>query len=303
MLDDMRRASLSVGRGDDGRWLLKCHAGCAFPNIVRALGVDARDLFPSNSNGRRRPQRREVAVYDYDGVFEVVRYEPKDFRQRRPDGRGGHLWNLDGVTPRLYRLNDVAGREQAIIAEGEKDIDRLWSLDLAAMCNAGGAGQWRPGHTGQLKAAGVRRVVMVPDADEAGRTHGQSVARACVGAGLGVRIVAGQQAGVRRVGALVPGDDRQGRHRGIPEVEFHLAGDLTGHALGHAVEHQLFRPVVHRSPRRCSSHGHDCRVPVAICDELCYSPAGAARLRGNGRVCRSRGRPCGPSPPGTRRWP
>ena len=50
---DDRRASLSVGRGDDGRWLLKCHAGCAFPNIVRALGVDARDLFPSN--GRRRP--------------------------------------------------------------------------------------------------------------------------------------------------------------------------------------------------------------------------------------------------------
>ena len=29
------------------------------------------------------------------------------------------------------------------------------------------------------------------------------------------------------------------RHRGIPEVELHLAGDLTGHA----VEHQLFRPV------------------------------------------------------------
>ena len=184
---DDRRASLSVGRGDDGRWLLKCHAGCTFPSIVGALGIDARDLFPSNGH-RRRPQRREAAVYDYDGVFEVVRYEPKDFRQRRPDGRGGCLWNLEGVTPRLYRLNDLTGHERAIIAEGEKDVDRLWSLDLPATCNAGGAGQWRPEHTGQLKVAGVRRVTIVPDADDAGRTHGQTVARACADAGLGVRI-------------------------------------------------------------------------------------------------------------------
>ena len=42
---------------------------------------------------------------------------------------------------------------------------------------------------------------------------------------------------------------------------------------------------------------NDCRVPVAICDGPCYSTAGTARLRANGRVCRSRGRPCGPSPP------
>ncbi len=160
------------------------------PKIIAPLaGVDARDLFPSKG-GRRRPQQREAAVYDYDGVFEVVRYEPKDFRQRRPDGRGGHLWNLDGVTPCLYLDNDLAGRERAIIAEGEKDVDRLWSLDLPATCNAGGAGQWRAEHTEQLKAAGVRRVVIVPDADETGRTHGQTVGRACADAGLGVRIAA-----------------------------------------------------------------------------------------------------------------
>ena len=52
------------------------------------------------------------------------------------------------MTPRLYRLNDVAGREQAIIAEGEKDIDRLWSLDLAATCNAGGPASGGPSTPG-----------------------------------------------------------------------------------------------------------------------------------------------------------
>ena len=80
-----RRASLSVGRGEDGRWLLKCHAGCTFDAVVGALGINPRDLFPTNGH-RAVPARRPLAVYDYDGVFEVVRFAPKDFRQRRSDG-------------------------------------------------------------------------------------------------------------------------------------------------------------------------------------------------------------------------
>ena len=76
------------------------------------------------------------------------------------------------------------------MAEGEKDVDRLWALDLPATCNAGGAGQWRAAHSEQLKAAGVRRVLVIPDADEAGRTHGQAVARACAGAGMRVKVAA-----------------------------------------------------------------------------------------------------------------
>ena len=266
---DDRRASLSVGRGDDGRWLLKCHAGCTFPSIVGALGIDARDLFPSNGH-RRRPQRREAAVYDYDGVFEVVRYEPKDFRQRRPDGRGGRLWNLEGVTPRLYRLNDLTGHERAIIAEGEKDVDRLWSLDLPATCNAGGAGQWRPEHTEQLKVAGVRRVTIVPDADDAGRTHGQTVAQACADAGLGVRI------------AILP-DGAKGR------VRFRLwwsqpprrAGRAEG---GRAVRSRsgLAGPAAGRgAAERCRRGGHVGRGAAGRCasDRPCRAGHASAHAR------------------------
>ena len=41
-----------------------------------------------------------VATYDYrDGddtlLYQVLRLEPKDFRQRRPDGNGGWIWKLD----------------------------------------------------------------------------------------------------------------------------------------------------------------------------------------------------------------
>ena len=50
-----------------------------------------------------QPARFMSAVYDYtdaDGVvqYQVRRYEPKTFRVVRPDGNGGWLHNLDGVT-------------------------------------------------------------------------------------------------------------------------------------------------------------------------------------------------------------
>ena len=130
-----------------------------------------------------------MTVYDYDGVFEVVRYDPKDFRQRRPDGKGGYIWNAEGVTPRLYRLNALTGHETVIVAEGEKDVDRLRALNRPATCNAGGAGKWKPMHTEQLQVAGVRRVVVIPDADDAGHVHGQAVARACAAAELQATLV------------------------------------------------------------------------------------------------------------------
>ena len=40
-----RHASLSIAEGDDGRVLLKCHAGCAVDDVVSALGLTIADLF------------------------------------------------------------------------------------------------------------------------------------------------------------------------------------------------------------------------------------------------------------------
>jgi hypothetical protein len=46
-----------------------------------------------------KPKGKIVAIYDYkaaDGtlLYQNVRFEPKNFRQRRPDGNGGQTWNL-----------------------------------------------------------------------------------------------------------------------------------------------------------------------------------------------------------------
>ena len=186
-----RCASLSIGQGDDGTWLVKCHAGCNVDAVLAAAHLELRDLFPTSGASTGRDI---VATYDYTdekGVlrYQVVRFQPKDFRQRRPDGHGGWTWSTKGLQPLVYRRPDLQGRETVIVAEGEKDVNRLWDLGLPATCNHGGAGKWKAPHTAQLVAAGTKRVAVIPDADTPGQAHGQAVAQRCLAAGLTVKLV------------------------------------------------------------------------------------------------------------------
>ena len=110
-----------------------------------------------------------------------ARGEAKAFTQRRddPDRPGRKLYNLQGVDRPLYRLPDVldavASGRLVFVVEGEKDADRLASLDLVATCNDGGAGKWKSVHTAALEGA---LVVVVPDNDATGRAHARAVCRA-----------------------------------------------------------------------------------------------------------------------------
>ncbi len=59
-------------------------------------------------------QRKIVAEYDYvdEGgktLFQVVRFDPKDFRQRRrdPTAKDGWVWSVRGVRPVPYRLPEL----------------------------------------------------------------------------------------------------------------------------------------------------------------------------------------------------
>jgi hypothetical protein len=55
---DDRHASLSINEGDDGRVLVKCHAGCSVDAVLGAFGLSKRDLFPSPrpAGHRARPE-------------------------------------------------------------------------------------------------------------------------------------------------------------------------------------------------------------------------------------------------------
>ncbi len=181
---DDRKPSLSVSVGDDGRVLLHCQAGCSFHEVCQALKIRPRDLFPAKRNETcaRKNSRQVVATYPYRDeagtlLFEVVRYEPKDFRQRRPNGRNGWVWNLNETPRVLYRLPELLATDRTecvFVCEGEKDVENVRALGLTATCNPGGAGKWACMRDDV--ALHGRRVVVVADKDPAGRQHAQDVA-------------------------------------------------------------------------------------------------------------------------------
>jgi putative DNA primase/helicase len=124
-----------------------------------------------NGDGSRRSSI--VAEYDYqDGsgrvLYQTVRFDPKSFKQRRPNGSGEWIWNLKDVRLILYRLPELMKRTGDIVfvCEGEKDIHALEGLGLLATCNPMGAGKWRASYAETLRG---RRIVIITDTHAAGR--------------------------------------------------------------------------------------------------------------------------------------
>jgi putative DNA primase/helicase len=155
-----------------------------------------RGHLPEADPSRSANKRRQIAAYDYttaDGhlVFQVVRFDPKDFRQRQPDGNGGWLWKMAGVQRLIYRLPKVAEGIQAgatiYIVEGEKAADRLAELGLIATCSPAGANKWKAEHSAFLAGA---EVVILPDNDEPGRSHAAMVAASLQGKAASIRVLA-----------------------------------------------------------------------------------------------------------------
>jgi putative DNA primase/helicase len=170
------KPSLSINDGKDGRIVLHCHADCEPSEVLAAVGLPLAALMPDH--------RIEIATYDYcdaagNLLYQTVRYEPKDFRQRRPDGKGGWIWNLNGVERVLYRLPELLAankREFVFVVEGEKDADRLAREGLVATTTVGGAkAPWLPSYTKVLRG---RRVVLIPDNDDPGRERVKRIADA-----------------------------------------------------------------------------------------------------------------------------
>jgi hypothetical protein len=197
---DDKHQSLSVTDGDNGAPVFHCHAGCTPRAVVEAVGLTWRDVMPErkcNDRGRARI----VAEYDYrdeHGVllFQSLRYEPKDFRQRRPDGAGGWIYRgaLDGVRRVPYRLPELVAapvEEPVFIVEGEKDVDRLRSLGLTATCNPCGAdnGEGNKWHREFAEHLHGRRVVLLQDNDEPGRRHVEWVALTLMGRATSIKVL------------------------------------------------------------------------------------------------------------------
>jgi hypothetical protein len=191
-----KNPSLSVGTGADGKVLVCCHKGCKLPDVARALDLGVNDLFPPKQHVSGIDKGRRIsATYDYydeDGehVFQVVRYTPKGFGQRRRDQRGQWINKIsDVVTVRpLYMLPQlrkaIEDGKRVYLCEGEKDAEALqWHVSGAASCNSGGAGKWRPEYAHQLR--GARRITLFQDNDGPGLEHVKLFAGELIKAGFG----------------------------------------------------------------------------------------------------------------------
>jgi len=174
---------------------------CAFPEALEYVApfVGAGSFRASpiihdiKPNGARRG--RVTATYDYvneDGalLYQVLRYDPKGFSQRRPNGTGGWILSLGDVRRVPYRLPAIraaASHRQILICEGEKDADRIaMDLGVVATTNAGGSKGW----TAALNHYFIdRHVVILPDNDRPGREYAQTVATALSGIAASIKIV------------------------------------------------------------------------------------------------------------------
>jgi 5S rRNA maturation endonuclease (ribonuclease M5) len=166
-----KNPSLSITE-ENGKVLLFCHAGCTQESVWKAIGGPV-----------------EVARYQYTDennkvLYESVRFEPKDFRQRQPVN--GHWnWSLKGVRLVLYRLKEVLDAERVLIVEGEKDVETLHDLGYTATTSAMGAKSWRAEYAEFLVG---KNVIVIPDNDSAGEAYLDDVARSCIGKAKSIRV-------------------------------------------------------------------------------------------------------------------
>lgn len=134
-----------------------------------------------------------VAVYPYtdeagEPLYEVVRYKPKSFAYRRPDGNGGYIYNLNGCRRVLYNLPEVVREKDFVfVVEGEKDVENARkAFGFTFTTNPMGAGKWRDEYSEFFRGEDVS---IIPDNDESGLRHAQEVAQSVYPLAKTVRMV------------------------------------------------------------------------------------------------------------------
>ena len=180
-------ASLSLSETKEGKLLIYCHAGCSFENIIKALDLPFNKVHSPSSI---------TDIYDYidaEGklLYQVIRYHPKAFKQRRPNGEGDWVWDLKGIIPTLYHLPEIIEaikeEKQVFIVEGEKDADNLRKCRQVATTISGGVStKWHPSLMPLFEGA---KIIIIPDKDKAGINYATYVANLLYGWCLSLKLI------------------------------------------------------------------------------------------------------------------
>jgi len=159
------------------------------PRMSSPADIDKAVMAVAAAQGQSS-RKNIVATYDYNNeagelLYQVVRFEPKAFAHRRPDGNGG--WIPEGSERRvLYRWPDLLVFPDAtvFICEGEKDADRVASLNRCATTVA--SGKWTDEC---IEALAGRDCLILEDNDRTGREKALHAATALHGTAKTIRIV------------------------------------------------------------------------------------------------------------------
>ncbi len=198
-----------------------CHAGCTPENgsknfdviflYMIAKKVDFKIAIHELAakygiQSAQKPMKKGkiVETYPYhdesgDVLYEVCRLEPKgDFPLRRPDGKGGTIWNMNGVRRVLLGLPDLLAidpKQPILFVEGEKDALRARSAGFASTTAPGGADKKGSKWPGLVEKYAIhkplkgREVWIIPDNDAPGHAHALAVANTLHGFAASVKIL------------------------------------------------------------------------------------------------------------------
>lgn len=165
--------SLSVKETSDGKVLFKCHKGCSQEEVIAALkNMGAWADQPKHEDNVLSEFRYKYA--DGTTAYSIRRMPDengkKKFMAVQPDGTYG-LGKADKLP---YKLPEVSKAKTVIIVEGEKDVHTVEGLGLVGTTFPFGAGAWRDEYAIHFKN---KRVVVLPDNDEAGMNHALDICK------------------------------------------------------------------------------------------------------------------------------
>jgi len=199
-----KNPSLSVHIDDSGKPLFHCHSGCTQESVFQTI----RDLqlLPELeerpdplANIKPLPKvefQQEWQYQDEDRVTVFVKHRlrigesGKTYRLYKVDANGHKHSTLGDARIVPYKLPELLDAKTAgriiYLAEGEKAVDALMSLGVAATTAHSGAGHWPEAITEYFAGANV---VILPDNDLSGWSYARKAAQAILPIAKAVKVV------------------------------------------------------------------------------------------------------------------
>ena len=199
-----KNPSLSVHIDDEGKPLFHCHGGCSQESVFQTI----RDmqLLPELeerpdplANIKPMPKvefQQEWQYQDEDRVTVFVKHRMrigdtgKTYRLYKVDPNGKRYPTMGDARIVPYKLPELLDAKTAgriiYLAEGEKAVDALMSLGVAATTSHSGAGNWPPENTEYFAGANV---CIIPDNDLSGWAYARKATEAILPIAKAVKVI------------------------------------------------------------------------------------------------------------------